>query len=49
MAVQARCGFYLSVAQPGTVTAGEAFTLVPGRRALSIQQAISGKLAKHLR
>lgn len=49
MAVQARCGFYLSVAKPGTLTAGEAFNLLPGRRALSIQQAITGKLAKHLR
>lgn len=49
MAVQARCGFYLSVSQPGTLAAGESFTLVPGRRALSIRQAMAGKLAKHLR
>jgi MOSC domain-containing protein YiiM len=44
-----RCGFYLSVEQPGTLTAGESFTLLPGRRALSIAQAIDGKRAKHLR
>ncbi len=44
-----RCGFYLSVEQPGMLTAGESFTLLPGRRALSIAQAIDGKRAKHLR
>ena len=49
MATQARCGFYLAVAQPSTLVAGEPFTVVAGRRALSIQQAIMGKLAKHLR
>lgn len=49
MATQARCGFYLAVAKPGTLTAGEPFTVEAGRRALSIQQAIAGKLAKHLR
>ena len=43
------CGFYLSVDTPGTLTAGETATLVPGRRALSIAQAIVGKGAKHLR
>ena len=49
MAVQARCGVYLSVAQPGTLTPGESFALEAGQRALSIRQAIAGKLAKHLR
>ena len=49
MAVHARCGFYLSVAQPGTLEAGETFRLVSGQRALSIAQAIRGKLARHLR
>lgn len=44
-----RCGFYLSVDQPGTLTAGESYTLLPGRRTLSIAQAIDGKRAKHLR
>ncbi len=44
-----RCGWYLSVDTPGTLTAGEAFTLLPGRRALSIADAIYGKRAKHLR
>jgi MOSC domain-containing protein YiiM len=44
-----RCGFYLSVQQSGTLTAGEAFSLVAGRRDLSVAQAIRGKQAKHLR
>ena len=44
-----RCGFYLSVDQPGTLTVGESFLVLPGRRALSIAQAIDGKRAKHLR
>jgi MOSC domain-containing protein YiiM len=44
-----RCGFYLSVDAPGTLAAGETFTLLPGRRALSIAQAITGKGAKHMR
>ena len=26
------CGFYLAVDRPGTIEAGQAFTLVPGRR-----------------
>jgi MOSC domain-containing protein YiiM len=44
-----RCGFYLSVDQPGLLTAGDTFKVVPGRRALSIAQAIDGKRAKHMR
>jgi hypothetical protein len=47
--LQQRCGFYLSVDTPGTLAAGERFSLVPGRRALSIAQAMDGKRAKHLR
>jgi MOSC domain-containing protein YiiM len=49
MVTEQRCGWYLSVDTPGTLTAGEAFTLLPGRRALSIADAIYGKRAKHLR
>jgi MOSC domain-containing protein YiiM len=44
-----RCGFYLSVEQPGLLRVGEAFRLEAGRRDLSMAQAISGKRAKHLR
>lgn len=49
MVLTQRCGFYLSVQEPGHLAAGEAFTLVAGRRELSVAQAISGKRAKHLR
>jgi MOSC domain-containing protein YiiM len=49
MVLERRCGFYLSVDSPGTLTAGESFSLVPGRRAMSIAQAMDGKRAKHLR
>ena len=43
------CGFYLAVDRPGTIAAGQAFTLVPGRRALGIPQAFAAKRIKHLR
>lgn len=49
MVLEQRCGWYLSVDTPGSLTAGEAFTLLPGRRSLSIADAIYGKRAKHLR
>jgi MOSC domain-containing protein YiiM len=49
MVTQRHCGFYLSVVTPGELTAGEAFTLQPGQRKLSIADAIFGKRAKHLR
>jgi MOSC domain-containing protein YiiM len=49
MVTERRCGWYLSVDTPGTLTAGEVFTLLPGRRSLSIAEAIDSKRAKHLR
>jgi MOSC domain-containing protein YiiM len=49
MVQEARCGFYLSVAETGTLEAGERFTLVAGARRLSIADAIRGKMAKHRR
>jgi MOSC domain-containing protein YiiM len=49
MVQEARCGFYLSVAETGTIEAGERFTLVAGARRLSIADAIRGKMAKHRR
>jgi MOSC domain-containing protein YiiM len=49
MVQEARCGFYLSVAEPGSLQAGESFTLSPGARRLSIADAIRGKMAKHRR
>ena len=49
MALQGCCGFYLAVDVPGTVTAGEAFTVVPGKRALRVADAFAAKRGKHLR
>ena len=42
-------GFYLAVALPGTLEAGQAFTLRPGRRGLSVTEAFAAKRIKHLR
>jgi MOSC domain-containing protein YiiM len=47
MVQEARCGFYLSVVETGTLQAGERFTRVAGARRLSIADAIRGKMAKH--
>jgi MOSC domain-containing protein YiiM len=49
MVQEARCGFYLSVVQTGSVQAGQGFRLQAGARRLSIAEAIRGKLAKHIR
>ena len=49
MVQEARCGFYLSVVETGSLQAGEDFTLVAGARRLSIADAIRGKMAKHRR
>ena len=49
MAQQGNCGFYLSVDEPGTVQAGEAFELVPGPRRLSIPSRFQAKMFKHMR
>ena len=40
------CGWYLAVVQPGTLAAGQAFTLEPGRRGLAIPVAFASKRAK---
>jgi MOSC domain-containing protein YiiM len=42
-------GFYLAVDVSGPVEAGEAFTVVPGKRGLSVAEAFAAKRAKHLR
>ena len=49
MVQSSRCGFYLAVSTPGSLAAGQSFEWVPGRRALSIPQALAAKGAKHLR
>ena len=48
--VAALCsGFYLAVDAPGSIEAGEAFAVVPGKRGLSVAEAFGAKRAKHLR
>ena len=49
MAQSGWCGFYLSVDRPGTVQAGESFTLVAGPRRVSIAERFQAKMFKHLR
>jgi MOSC domain-containing protein YiiM len=49
MVQSGRCGFYLAVDKPGTVSAGETFTLQPGERVTSIADALRHKAWKHLR
>lgn len=48
--VQRGCpGFYLAVAQPGSIEAGQTFSLRPGSRGLNVRDAFSAKRVKHLR
>lgn len=49
MAQTGFCGFYLAVAKPGTLQAGDAFEVIPGRRSVGIPALFAAKLAKHLR
>jgi MOSC domain-containing protein YiiM len=42
-------GFYLSVARPGAIEAGQTFTLEPGTRGLRVSEAFAAKRLKHLR
>lgn len=49
MALSGRCGFYLAVDEPGSLQAGDAFSLVPGPRQMGIPELFKAKLFKHLR
>ena len=49
MAQHGCCGFYLAVDEPGTLRAGESFTLTPGPRRLGIPEMFKAKLFKHMR
>ena len=49
MAQSGFCGVYLSVDEPGSLCAGENFTLLPGRRGVSVLQLFNAKARKHLR
>lgn len=42
-------GLYLAVARPGTLQAGQAFSVQPGTRGLSVHEAFAAKRVKHLR
>ena len=44
-----RCGFYLAVDQPGTLSAGEICVIEPGEQVTSISAALRHKAWKHLR
>lgn len=49
MAQSGHCGFYLAVDEPGTLQAGEAFSLLPGQRQISVAQMFQTKMFKHMR
>ena len=49
MAQHGCCGFYLAVDQPGLLSAGESFELVPGPRRLRITESFNAKMFKHMR
>ena len=46
MAANAWCGFYLAVRSPGTLTAGDAFELIPGPREVGITELFQARAAK---
>jgi MOSC domain-containing protein YiiM len=48
MAQSGFCGWYLAVDQPGTISAGESFEVVPGPRSLCIFESFNAKMAKPL-
>ena len=49
MAQTGFCGFYLAVARPGTLCAGDDFELIPGRRGVSIATLFAARRASHSR
>ena len=49
MAQTGFCGFYLAVARPGTLCAGDDFDVIPGRRGVGIAALFAAKRARHLR
>ncbi len=46
MADSGWCGFYLAVREPGTIRAGEAFTLEPGPREVGITELFRARLPR---
>jgi MOSC domain-containing protein YiiM len=49
MVERACSGWYLAVARPGSLEAGQPFTLRPGPRGMTVAQAFLAKRAKHIR
>jgi len=49
MAQSGFCGFYLAVATPGTLRAGDAFQVLPGRRSAGIPALFAARMTRHLR
>lgn len=49
MAQSGRCGFYLSVDQPGSLQAGQSFVLHTGSRRVGIPESFNAKMFKHMR
>jgi len=49
MAQTGFCGFYLAVATPGTLRAGDAFEVLAGRRGVGIPALFAARRSKHLR
>lgn len=47
MAANAWCGFYLAVREPGTITAGQGFEVIPGPREVGIEEIFRGKTGAH--
>jgi len=46
MAQSGYCGFYLTVIEPGTITAGESFEVIPGHREVSIAELFKSKMRR---
>ena len=46
MAANGWCGFYLAVRKPGTLRAGERFTLVPGPREVGIAELFRSRISR---
>ena len=49
MAQTGFCGFYLAVARPGTLCAGDTFEVIAGRRGVGIPALFAARRATHLR
>ncbi len=46
MVQSAWCGWYLAVREPGTIAAGESFTIVPGPREVGIGELFRARMGR---